>query len=131
MYVCICLTLEIRQFFKQYILTSSSTFAISVVSESSFQSPHSPFLILSAVLYSSCILVSHHSSSVLAFLCFGIHSLPTSIFAILHINLSFCQDGNSQDRRVKPDVPRRLALSNFEHLVSLSSEHRAHRQTDS
>ena len=30
----------------------------------------------------------------------------------------------------KPDVPRRLALSNFEHLVSLSSEHRTHRQTD-
>ena len=29
-----------------------------------------------------------------------------------------------------PDVPRRLALSNFEHLVSLSSEHRTHRQTD-
>ena len=28
---------------------------------------------------------------------------------------------------VLPDVPRRLALSNFEHLVSLSSEHR---QTD-
>ena len=24
----------------------------------------------------------------------------------------------------KPDVPRRLAFSNFEHLVSLSSEHR-------
>ena len=30
----------------------------------------------------------------------------------------------------KPDVPRRLALSNFEHLVSLSSEH-TDRQTDS
>ena len=31
---------------------------------------------------------------------------------------------------VKPDVPRRLAFSNFEHLVSLSSEHR-NTQTDS
>ena len=34
----------------------------------------------------------------------------------------------------KPDVPRRLALSNFEHLVSLSSEHtdrQTDRQTDS
>ena len=30
----------------------------------------------------------------------------------------------------EPDVPRRLALSNVEHLVSLSSEHRTHRQTD-
>ena len=29
----------------------------------------------------------------------------------------------------EPDVPRRLALSNFEHLVSLSSEH-TDRQTD-
>ena len=35
------------------------------------------------------------------------------------------------ERRTQPDVPRRLALSNFEHLVSLSSEHRTHRQTDS
>ena len=31
--------------------------------------------------------------------------------------------------KLKPDVPRRLALSNFEHLVSLSSEH-TDRQTD-
>ena len=34
-------------------------------------------------------------------------------------------------QQIIPDVPRRLALSNFEHLVSLSSEHRTHRQTDS
>ena len=35
--------------------------------------------------------------------------------------------------KMQSDVPRRLALSNFEHLVSLSSEHRTHRthrQTD-
>ena len=32
--------------------------------------------------------------------------------------------------REQPDVPRRLALSNSEHLVSLSSEH-TDRQTDS
>ena len=43
-------------------------------------------------------------------------SLLRSIAAVQH-------DAMQIHQGTKPDVPRRLALSNFEHLVSLSSEH--------
>ena len=57
---------------------------------------------------------------------------PVSLISVICILLETIIRDHMMDFLIKhkPDVPRRLALSNFEHLVSLSSEHRTHRQTD-
>ena len=56
--------------------------------------------------------------------------LANAVYAFINVDNCELPLNTILDRTI-PDVPRRLALSNFEHLVSLSSEHRTHRQTDS
>ena len=42
-------------------------------------------LLPSVLLSPSCLFVQHHSTSVLVFLPFSVHSLPSSTFSLLHI----------------------------------------------
>ena len=70
-------------------------------------------------IYNAIELMYHHFTNLFIF---------TSIFFFFFF---FFTATILRIRNLEPDVPRRLAHSNVEHLVSLSSEHRTHRQTDS